>query len=202
MEQKKINDLSNKYQQEYEQSKLDYEVAKVFFYNMPFWKYIISLFIIFTSFFVGYALGEIIPNNQMDIQQKILLLFMNSIVFPISITIWIMYPIMDLNKPNKNYFDTVLNQIDNKVQSKHIVLKENSDLKQVKMVVNDILHTLNNNENIISYLDIYNIYKQSRDNFRRAKNRLKNLDNKIDRMIKKQKQKENIQEYIKEYNRQ
>ena len=107
---------------------------------------------------------------------------------------------MDLNKPNKNYFDTVLNQIDNKVQSKHIVLKENSDLKQIKMVVNDILHTLNNNENIISYLDIYNIYKQSRGDFRRAKNRLKNLDNKIDRMIKKQKQKENIQEYLKQYN--
>lgn len=202
MEQKKINDLSKQYQQDYDQSKLKYEVAKVFFYNMPFWKYVISLFIIFTSFFVGYTLGEIIPDNQMDIQQKILLLFMNSIVLPISLTIWIMYPIMDLNKPNKNYFDTVLNQIDNKVQSKHIVLKENSDLKQVKMVVNDILHTLNNNENIISYLDIYNIYKQSRDNFRRAKNRLKNLDNKIDRMIKKQKQKENIQEYIKEYNRQ
>ena len=167
---------------------------------MPFWKYVISLFIIFTSFFVGYTLGEIIPDNQMDIQQKILLLFMNSIVLPISLTIWIMFPIMDLNKPNKNYFDTVLNQIDNKVQSKHIVLKENSDLKQIKMVVNDILHTLNNNENIISYLDIYNIYKQSRGDFRRAKNRLKNLDNKIDRMIKKQKQKENIQEYLKQYN--
>jgi hypothetical protein len=200
MEQKKINDLSKQYQQDYDQSKLKYEVAKVFFYNMPFWKYVISLFIIFTSFFVGYTLGEIIPDNQMDIQQKILLLFMNSIVLPISLTIWIMFPIMDLNKPNKNYFDTVLNQIDNKVQSKHIVLKENSDLKQIKMVVNDILHTLNNNENIISYLDIYNIYKQSRGDFRRAKNRLKNLDNKIDRMIKKQKQKENIQEYLKQYN--
>jgi hypothetical protein len=36
MEQKKINDLSKKYQQEYEQSKLKYEVAKVFFDNIPF----------------------------------------------------------------------------------------------------------------------------------------------------------------------
>lgn len=31
MEQKKINDLSKQYQQDYDQSKLDYEVAKVFF---------------------------------------------------------------------------------------------------------------------------------------------------------------------------
>ena len=86
-------------------------------------------------------------------------------------------------KTSKKYFDTVLNQIDNK--SKSIVLKEtvSTQQKQVKIVVNEILNTLNNNEKIIYYLDIYNIYKQYRNEFRKTKKDLKYLDNNIDRII-------------------
>jgi hypothetical protein len=94
-----------------------------------------------------------------------------------------MIPIMGWMKTSKKYFDTVLNQIDNK--SKSIVLKEtvSTQQKQVKIVVNEILNTLNNNEKIIYYLDIYNIYKQYRNEFRKTKKDLKYLDNNIDRII-------------------
>lgn len=198
MEQKKINnlskDLSKKYQQEYEQSKLKYEVAKVFFDNIPFWKYANSFFLISIGLFV-YTLGYIIWNNQMD---KILLLFINYIFFCICVYI-IMIPAMGWIKPNKKYFHTVLNQINKK--SKCIELKEtgSKSQEQVRIVVNEILNTLNNNDKTISYLDIYDVYKKLKNQLRRNKNRLKNLDNDIDIIIKKQKQKENIQEYIKEY---
>lgn len=102
-------------------------------------------------------------------------------------------------KPNKKYFHTVLNQINKK--SKCIELKEtgSKSQEQVRIVVNEILNTLNNNDKTISYLDIYDVYKKLKNQLRRNKNRLKNLDNDIDIIIKKQKQKENIQEYIKEY---
>lgn len=194
MEQKKINDLSKKYQQEYEQSKLKYEVAKVFFDNIPFWKYANSFFLISIGLFV-YTLGYIIWNNQMD---KILLLFINYIFFCICVYI-ILIPVMGWIKPNKKYFHTVLNQIDKK--SKCIELKEtdSKSQEQVKIVVNEILNTLNNNDKTISYLDIYEVYKKLKNQLRRATNDFKNLDNKIDTIIKKRKQKENIREYIKEY---
>lgn len=196
MEQKKINDLIKQYQQDYDQSKLKYEVAKVFFYNMPFWKYVISVFLIFTALST-YALGDMIWNNQMD---EMPLLLMNYICFCIFLPI-LMIPIMNWSKTDTKYFDTVLNQIDQKFKSKSIVLKEVGVTKQeqVKIVVNKILNTLNNNDQIISYLDVYNIYKQYKNEFIRDKNCLKNLDNDIDTIIKKQKQKDNIQEYIKEH---
>lgn len=194
MEQKKINDLSKQYQQNYEQSKLKYEVAKVFFYNIPFWKYVISIFLFFTAMF-SYELGHIVRNNQMHVIPSFLI---NYICFYISLPI-IMIPVMGWIKPNKKYFHTVLNQIDKK--SKCIELKETGSKlqEQVRMVVNEILNTLNNNDKTISYLDIYDVYKKLKNQLRRDKNRLKNLDNDIDIIIKKQKQKENIQEYIKEY---
>jgi hypothetical protein len=196
MEQKKINDLSKQYQQNYEQSKLKYEVAKVFFYNIPFWKYVISIFLFITAMF-SYELGHIVRNNQMYV---IPLLLLNCICFYISLPI-IMIPIMNWSKTDTKYFDTVLNQINHKFKSKSIELKEtgSTQQKQVKIVVNKILNTLNNNDQIISYLDVYNIYKQYRNEFIRDKNYLKNLDNDIDIIIKKQKQKENIQKYIKEH---
>lgn len=102
-------------------------------------------------------------------------------------------------KPNKKYFHTVLNQIDKK--SKCIELKEtdSKSQEQVKIVVNEILNTLNNNDKTISYLDIYEVYKKLKNQLRRDTNDFKNLDNKIDTIIKKRKQKENIREYIKEY---
>lgn len=102
-------------------------------------------------------------------------------------------------KPNKKYFHTVLNQIDKK--SKCIELKEtdSKSQEQVKIVVNEILNTLNNNDKTISYLDIHEVYKKLKNQLRRATNDFKNLDNKIDTIIKKRKQKENIREYIKEY---
>lgn len=195
MEQKKINDLSKQYQQNYEQSKLKYEVAKVFFYNIPFWKYVISIFLFFTAMF-SYELGHIVRSNQMYV---IPLFLLNYICSYISLPI-IMIPIMNWSKTDTKYFDTVLNQINHKFKSKSIVLKETSatQQKQVKIVVNNILNTLNNNDQIISYLDVYNIYKQYRNEFIRDKNCLKKLDNDINIIIKKQKQKENIQEYIQE----
>lgn len=198
MEQKKINDLSKKYQQDYEQSKLQYEVAKVFFYNMPFWKYVISFFIILSLFCVIGSL-KYISNNNMNNGESVQFLLMYGAIIPIWITIVATFPPMCL-EPNKKYFDTVLNKIEKKVQAESIILKETSSTQQVNNVVTEILNTLNNNDNVICYLDIFSLYGQLRDDFRIAKNRLKNLDNKIDRIIKKQKQKENIQEYLKHYN--
>lgn len=200
MEQKKINDLIKQYQQDYDQSKLKYEVAKVFFYNMPFWRYVISFFIFTELFSVVYTLGYAIPNNQIDDKQIVSFLLAYWVLVPIWLTLFVMGILMCCSKPNKKYFDTVINQIDKKVQSKDIVLKETDNRQYIKNVVNKFFNTLNNNDQIIYYVDIGNLYIASRNDFRRAKNRLKNLDNKIDRMIKKQKQKENIQEYIKEYN--
>lgn len=200
MEQKKINDLSKQYQQDYDQSKLDYEVAKVFFYNMPFWKYVISFFIILSIVCVIGSL-KYISNNNMNNVESIQFLLMYGAIIPAWITIVATFPPMCL-EPNKKYFDTVLNKIERKVQLKSIILKDNSSTQQIKNVVTEILNTLNHNDHVICYLDIYGLYKQSRGDFIRAKKRLKNLDNKIDRIIEKQKQKENIQEYIKQYNHQ
>ena len=198
MEQKKINDLSKKYELEYEQSKLDYKVAKVFFYNMPFWKYVISFFIILSLFCVIGSL-KYISNNNMNNGESIQFLLMYGAIIPVWITIVATFPPMCL-KPNKKYFDTVLNKIERKVQLKSIILKDNSSTQQIKNVINEILNTLNHNDHVICYLDIYGLYTQSRGDFRMAKKRLKNLDNKIDRIIEKQKQKDNIQEYINQYN--
>lgn len=202
LKQKRIKHLHNQYQQKYEQRKLEYDIARIFIYKMPCWKYVVRFFLVIYFFYAINLLAYTIANNNGVIAILFLSLFkiVSNFIIMLILTYLITMPIMRLIKPNKKYFDAVITEIDKKFQSNSIIkLEESNRTPEVKDVVTKFLKQIQNTDAIIYYKDIYDLYKKSEEDLEIAERDLKNVNNEVNELIKKQKQKENIQEYIKEY---
>jgi hypothetical protein len=201
LEQRELEWFNNHYKERHDEKKLEYDIAKIFIYKIPFWKYLISLFFIIYPIYTINLLIETFVSNNSILTILLLSIFkiISCFIIMLMLLFAIMASIMYFTKPNKKYFDSVVNEVDKQFQSKFIELGANIRKPEVEYIVTKFLGQIKDKDSIIFYKDIYDLYKESEEDLDIAKYDMKNAKNKFNEFIERKKQKDNIQDCITKY---
>lgn len=201
LEQRELEWYNNQYKEQYEQKKLEYDIAKIFIYKIPFWKYLISLFFIIYPIYTINLLIETFVSNNSILTILLLSIFkiISCFIIMLMLLFAIMVSIMFFTKPDKQYFDSVVNEVDKQFQSKSIKSGVNIRKPEIENIVTNFLRKIQNKDSLIFYKDIYFLYKESEKDLDSAKDDLKNANNKFNEFIERKKQKDKIQDCITKY---